>query len=366
MPPKQFCYWNASRKDREIISDCVEAGLIDTLHSYGDSVTDARGINKCISEIDANGLRFPIWSNHAQAPSNFASSRTFSIFGGDDPTSDIYHADRTIENGVRYTVRGQVTAVIGQGTWPNPMRSIGHSLKSIKTALKQSAKIASAPLFRRYRVHAGNRSFTSSKLEDGQATLEVMRANWHPLGIGRGCSGRYIHDLVQSQYLERLSKSQGAAVVYTHLADMLRTSILERIDQSIALSVLKQRLEDYKILNLTSSDLLDYLVISQNLQINSSIFGSGTQVKISTRKVPLDHRQSEASLLRSGLTLTVQSEARPIVTLNGRRPNVSLRYELMSPAKWRIRFPLQRRKLPASLRSSSVFSPGKTIERKWV
>lgn len=355
MPATQFSYWNASGGQRKILLDCMEAGLIDTLHTYGDLVVDSKSIDLCIQEMADKSMSFPIWSNHSNSPTNIDCLRKTSSSSGDDPNSALYHTDRTLEFGIRYGILGQASAILGQETRVNPFRAAEWSLPSVTTAIRQSLKIASAPALRRYRRHARNRILQRVFLKDGQSICEVMRANWHPHGIRYGCDGRRIHEVITPRFLKRLSESNGAAIVYTHLNGMFRLPVPERIQQLRMLAPLGSHLRSYGILCLTSADFLDYLNVSQNLDICAKKIGARTHVDLSTSRVPMPRRSVQATILRCGLTLTIGSNERPILTVNGRPPSERLDIDRESPSTWRVQFPLKRREIPPSIRNAPRF-----------
>ncbi len=349
MTPRQFSYWNASSDARTLLRTCNRSGLIDTLHSFGELATDRASIDACLDEIDRHSMRFPVWSNHFHAVSNFRSSPRSRRAAGDDEDSTLYHAKRTLSAGVRYAVLGQVSGILGQEVRANPLRHVERLKDGARSAALQALKVIASPISRRYRAHATNRVLNPARLMDGQPIFEVLRTNWHTRGIGYGSTGRVIHELLNAESIRRLSRSGGVAVVYSHLGQCFRLSAAERRRQSEALLEMRHALAKHRVIVMTTSDLLDHLLLTQYLDLRVSTSGQDVSVNLLTDRIPLRGECPRSAITRSGLTILVRSPSRPRLTIDGRKPDARLTCTRVGEGTWRMCMPLRRRRLPPSL-----------------
>jgi hypothetical protein len=349
MPQNEFSYWNASCESRQLLRDCNQEGLIDTLHSYGNLADDAKSISECIDEIEHHSMVFPVWSNHSYAPSNFQLRSNRVQAAGDKVGSATYHAERTLRNGVRYIVGSQVTAVLGQEIRPNPARGISSISGGRNVLFGQLAKIFCSRLMPRYRSHAGNRVLNPVQLADGQQSIEILRANWHQKGIATGCSGRVIHELLNPKFIRRLSAAGGVAMIYTHLGHCFRMRRTDLAAQVQALHLIKAELTKNLVLMMTTLDLLDYLLLVRYVNLRSSTESGCANVDVRTNAIPMRGHDVEATISRLGLTILVESKERPMLTVDGRVPSADVTYTRVRNSTWRLQFPMSRKTLPSSL-----------------
>jgi hypothetical protein len=349
MPAKAFSYWNASSDAKRLLRDCNRAGFVDSLHSYGELATGRTAIDECIVEIERSGMKFPVWSNHSDVVSNFWSAKKATTARGDDVDADAYHAKQTLRFGVRYVALGQVTSVVGQDVFPNPFRKVSAKSRVRKGAIKQLLKIAASPFSARYRAHGVNRVLSPITLKDGQPVFEILRTNWHPVGIGRGSSGVFVHEILSPQSVRELARCSGLAVIYTHLGQCFRLSKEARQRQADALRAMKKTLADQRVRVMTTSDLLDYVLLTRHIHLETDSSDSTTHVDLNTKALPSLVANPESIINRSGLTVSVKSREAPQLTIDGHPPRVAVSCERTRPGTWRMCLPMVRREMPAEL-----------------
>ena len=268
MRKNQFAYWNVGDEGREKTRELLRRGLIDTLHSFGD-IREKRDLDAALDEIIIHRMRFPIWVNHAEAPTNLSSARRPGKFHGDDTYHELYHVDRLLSLGLAYVCRGQATSVIGQEVRPGPASVLYRQkpLESAATAMIQAAKLAASPVSSRYRMHLRNRVLSLSVLADGSEALEVMRANWHWGGIGAGASLGQLGEILRVDALDTLVRRQGASVLYTHLG-LLPIICGQPHGQAAirGLCLLANFARERDILVKSTAWMLDYLALCSSLR----------------------------------------------------------------------------------------------------
>lgn len=260
MAPGEFSYWSASDRDRSLARQLMKSGHIDAIHSFGDRVDNRADVEKILDHLDANGCHLNVWIDHAVAPSNFGSD--IMQGRGDIPGDACYHADISLDYGIKFVWRGRVSSQAGQDA-PKSIGGIvnsGSLLKSSVTALKEAAKVVLADCGdEKYAMHSGNRLVRHALLRDGQQVVEFMRCNPHPYGISVGDNAEGLGDVLSERFLRALSRRKANAIVYTHLG--------KRIDPNFGFPAKTvaalERLSDYQsrgdILVTTTSRLLRYV-----------------------------------------------------------------------------------------------------------
>lgn len=258
MPPGHFSYWNTTEENRERIRALIRTGHIDVLHSYGDLATTRAHAARALDELHKHDCYLKVWVDHAQAPTNFGAD--IMRGHGDEPGHPAYHADLTLQYGIKYVWRGRVTSVIGQNQ-PFSFRHLisdllapreagrsemgdGRSeegsaiserptsnshvatsssqlLASSRTVAKECGKQLLARCGnRKYAMHGLNQILAPCSLRDGQVSLEFLRCNPHWGGVSCGDRGDQIHEVLTRRFLDRLVERQGKCILYTHLGKL--------------------------------------------------------------------------------------------------------------------------------------------------
>ena len=223
MPRSQFAYWNTDDAGRALVRALIGSGHVDCLHSYGDLATTRECAARAIEELTRHNLRLEVWIDHATAPTNFGAD--IMRGQGDVPGSPVYHADLTLQHGVRYVWRGRVTSVIGQDV-PRRVAAVfdpRHPAQSLPTVAKELVKGAAARAgSRKYSMHSANRVLQHVTLRDGQPAIEFLRMNPHWAGVSRGETADGIAEVLTDRVLGRLVASGGISILYTHLGKVAR------------------------------------------------------------------------------------------------------------------------------------------------
>jgi len=309
MPNDQFSFFNCTDKDREDIVRLIESGHIDCLHSFGDDINNRLDIEAIWKQLPPKKIK--VWIDHAQAPSNFDAEIMFGEGASQD--ADCYHADLAIENGIRFVWKGRVTSIIAQDS-PISLAgilTINHPLASMKTLLKEIAKIAMARLgSNKYAMHKQNKLTRVTNLDSGQEVVEFMRSNPSWGGVSHFETADGISQVLTPAYLEHLCKKRGNSILYTHLGKSRSGSVLPP-DAAQAFKILAEFSRQQRVLVTTTQRLLEFNQVRESLQWVVTQDKSVVSIHLKTDK--------EASLLQ-GLSWHVpfETEKAQLITSDGK------------------------------------------------
>lgn len=265
-----FSYFSGHPRDREVIGSLIRAGYIDCLHSYGDGASSRDDVLQALDAFERERCKLKVWVDHFRAPSNFGKDTTQGV--GDVVGSPIYHADVTLEHGIKFVWKGRSSSIVGQDT-PYALSTFkrifdrAHSAHTIANILRELAKATLARLGnRRFGLHRDNRLLQLSQLQDGQSVYEFKRCNSHWRGLSKGHDSEGLAYVIRRQTLNELLAAEGYMVIYTHLGVGLdRPPYLPPATQA-ALQGLAEayRAGDHYIT--TTSRLLTYYLNRRNMQ----------------------------------------------------------------------------------------------------
>lgn len=320
--PTQFSYWNTDDETRGTLRALVGSGHIDSLHSLGGQAKTRAAVARTLDEIERHELSFPVFSNHSRAPTNFRSAQSNCSGSGDEPASEVYHADRSIAAGATYVWLGQTTSVMAQGVRPKPFDVMcrNHRMASLATAARQTVKVIAGRLSRRHAMHARNEVLRETRLADGQPVLEFLRSNAHWAGIRHGESGPALGQVLRPETLQRLVRAGGVSIVYTHLgkrprngSGLLTGATVEALRRLAAFERRGQ------LLVLTTARALDYCALLRCLDYRYEDHPEGPTVRLDlVCPEPLRGRLLRC-LHAGGLTFYVR-EPKPVRVLFEDRP----------------------------------------------
>jgi len=278
-----------------IIRDFWESGHIDTLHSWGNF--DLGGFSRSLAEEALNelhkyGIKIPVWVNHGIGL-NHQKVGSYPNMFGDDSNSENYHLDLTTEAGCEYFWLGKSTHVVGQNS---------------KSTISVQSKLLIQWLMKRIRYRKvvnpiyddGNELLFPIQFRDGQKKWEFIRFinSW-----GR----EQVLDINDLQY--QLSKriqnqliyNKGYMILYTHFNENVNMMGLPSGLKS-NLEYLKRKVELGEIFLTTSSRLLKYKEINDNIKFSLQVKNKMTKIIISeVLHTPIGTKDINESQL-SGLT----------------------------------------------------------------
>lgn len=262
----EFSYFGDDESAKRVIINLIRAGYIDCLHSYGDGATNRDEILRALDVLHRNNCKLDVWGNHHGAPSNF--SRKFEyMFGecrGDDPSSNVYHADVTVDYGIRFVWVGATTRVVGQSPayLSSPVFSIFDPRYPLHSSLNIAKEIRKRALGdwgdERFIIHRLNQLTRTIQFKDGQRVHEFIRYCNHPISVSQGATSRGLSYAISKRALERLKAVQGFMIVYTHLGKNSDCQQLIAPETQAALRNLEREYRDGEIYVTTTSKLLNH------------------------------------------------------------------------------------------------------------
>jgi len=315
--PPQFSYWDTDDAGREMVQTLIRTGHIDCLHSFGELIYTRDEAKKALDELAEHDCRLKVWVDHGGAVTNFGSD--IMKGHGDEIGRPAYHADLTIDYGIKYIWCGRTTSIIGQDT---PPRSGGifnwnHPVVSGRTLLKEVTKRRLARLGnKKYAMHLTNKVLRTSVLRDGSSVYEFMRCNPHWRGIGFGDQGRYIGEVLTSDFLNRLIDRGGTCILYTHLGKIDDPNVPFNYEAVEAFHRLSEAFQGGSILVTTTRRFLGYQFAVREISFSSSWDGKHLYIAVDTRTDENSPCELPADDL-AGLTFYVPDPEATCLTVNG-------------------------------------------------
>ena len=343
MPPGQFAYWNTDDAGREMVRTLIQSGHIDCLHSYGELATTRKHAARVLDELTRYGCRLEVWVDHGTAVTNFGSD--IMQGHGDEVGHEAYHADLTLDYGMKYVWRGRVTSITGQDV-PASLGGIfqcTHPIASGRTLLKEVDK---RNLARRgdhkYAMHWPNETLRLSVLRDKSPVYEFMRCNPHWGGVDSCDQGRSIGKVLTDDMLNRFIERGGTCILYTHLGKIDDPQVPFDENSVAGFRRLAEAFRGGSILVTTTRRLLGYRRAAREIAFNSEWNDKGLHINLNTEAIENPIGELPAAEL-SGLTFYVPDSDATCMTINGRevtdlqrnapddtgRPSVSLAWPLL-------------------------------------
>lgn len=320
-----FCYFGRDERARGVIIDLIQAGYIDCLHSYGDGTTRRDEILRALDILHEADCRLEVWVNHYGARSNLGRKFGY-LFGGcwgDDPSSDAYHADVTLDYGIRFIWIGATTRVIGQ----SPAHSSAslatvfdpqYPLRSCVSLLKEIRKRTLGKWGdERFALHWRNQLTQVARLGDGQQVHEFIRYCNHPVSVSQGATSRGLSYVISRRALERLKAVQGFMIVYTHLGKNSDCQQVIAQETQDALRNLEREYQDGEIYVTTTSKLLNYYHACRYLAWSHHKTKGQVQISIDRLDDPVFGQLHPTVEQLQGLTFYVPGSSRVRVYVRG-------------------------------------------------
>ena len=306
MPPNECAYWNTDDAGRDMFRTLMRSGHIDCLHSYGGLATTRDHARRALDELARHGCRLSIWVDHGRSPTNFGPDIMHGH--GDETGHAAYHADLTVDHGIRYVCRGRATSVIGQDAPPRigGIFTARHPLRSCKTAAKELVKRALAHGgSAKYAMHAGNRALRLASLRDGRRVWEFLRSNPHWGGISCCDTASGLGEVVTDEMLDLLVARQGVCILYTHLGKVNDAQQPFPAATRQALQRLASYHRDGKVLVTTTHRLLRYLALRESMRYQAEHVGDSVVITIESMAEPIEGTRSPRLEEVQGITFEV-------------------------------------------------------------
>jgi len=308
MPNNQFAYYTTDDAGRDMVHTLIHSGHIDCLHSYGDFAPTRREAQQAIEQLDKHHCKLAVWVDHSRSASNFGPD--IMAGRGDIPGDVAYHADLTVQYGIRYVWRGRTTGITGQNA-PITAAALAHlfhpshPLASAKTLLKETAKIALGKLKRpRWQMHAANAAYRPGVLRDGQRIWEFMRCDPFWGGQSHADHADGLAAVLTTRTLDALVRRGAVCLLYTHLGKTPNPQRPFSPATCSALELLRRYRDEGRIMVTTTYRLLQYLTVRDHLQYRVERIGQTLTITLEAVNDPLFGPRSPTPDEIQGVTFT--------------------------------------------------------------
>lgn len=291
-PSGAISYFQGGSEVAQTIISSIKEGKIDVLHSYGKKTDFTRkDAIIALQELNNNNLKVDVWVDHTKSIDNLGDDVTFG--SGDHPDSIAYHADLTLDYGIKFVWLGRVTMITGQstpvniGTFANIFDS-DYPINSLVNISKEFAKNVLAVFGnKKYAMHRNNDLVRITELDDGQKIYEFKRFDNYWQGVSTGANSKGLAYAISKRTLNRLKKIGGYMIVYTHMGINTDCSQFICKDTQKALRNLAKEFEAGNIYVTTTSKLLNYYINHKYLDWSYDIKDGEISIYIYSVKDPV-------------------------------------------------------------------------------
>ena len=219
--------------------------------------------------MQRHGMKISTWVNHGN-PKNAQNIGDLPWFGGDDPASPAFHLDITKELGLRYFWQSQLTHLVGQNcVWTAKNRFKNTIQKAI--AVKNRGRQID-PFF-------SNRLVEKVQARDGSELLTFMRFI-NPWGKHAFTDIHNLPNQIGEPVLRELVRNKGCMILYTHLGSNRRRDSWMPPAARGCLENLARFNRDGKIFIATTTRLLRYLEMIENIRFTVRETAGGTEIHL--------------------------------------------------------------------------------------
>lgn len=333
-------------KYAKLIDYMVQAGYIDCLHTWG-NFSQKGGFERNMAiqaakELASKGMQVCVWTNHGTLHDfqnigypGFGDLPELVANDGTRIRSLEYHADLSVDYGIRFVWTGDLTDTVGQDRPLRMFESLfgdkGYTkshrlfLSGLKALIKRMFQ-KSIPGY----LVQNNHLIFIDRLRDGQKILKFKR-----FGSWKRNHADDLSHLISPEVLRRLKSEAGYMVLYVHLGKGNLTT-----DSKAALENLKNEFKNGMIYVTTTSKLLNYNLCNRFLKWNSQEEGGETRISIKGVADPVrgDYQPSFEEL--QGITFYTSNPEKTLLYLNRDKievihnpPDMTGRKSIMIPLK---------------------------------
>jgi hypothetical protein len=273
--------YNAALQDslatvRKTIKSFLQKGWIDCLHSYGHF--SETGFNRNLAQyflqtMQQDSLFVDVFIDHG-GPENLHSLGQRKHQLGDNPDSQVYHADITLEYGVKFLWDGQLSHSIGlSGDF------------SCENFLKTSLEAGQDWLNSNFSYQHNGEVAYPITLDDGSKVYRFVRY-LNDRGHYDTADINFLDKQLNDKVLQKLLKNRGYLLYYTHLGANSGFPYLQENTKQ-QLHKIKQLYEQKKLWVASTSKLLNYFVVHKNLNWQATIQNDQVRIEIKESSDPV-------------------------------------------------------------------------------
>jgi len=318
---------NRCTEDAPFIRNCLNAGIIDSLHTWGD-FNDRRVepelikriSEKLVNDLAAHALHIPIWINHGSKKNtqNLSSRLRSRHYCGDLPESPLYTVDNMrslgisfywLEEIVEWPLSNNASVAAAMNAWHTAINSLRNGLRVIqgKTHTRRPSELLRSLV-------------VPTVLRDGTPLFGFSRYNRDPRGRWYLPTRQTIRYALTDSFLRQLISFGGYAIYYMHLGSPAYDSgsgALFDLEDRRALELLRDYYERKQIWVHTTSSVLHYWRMVNYVKWNSTETDTRIQIDITGVDDPVDGMQEPTQESLAGLTFYCAHKKETTITLKG-------------------------------------------------
>jgi len=309
--PQLSYYKGTDSIETDFATFCRElwnSGHIDILHTYGDFDEGGfkrRFAEKSLNELTKYGIKILTWINHGNRK-NLQNLGLYDSQSGAVPYHSAYHFDLLKSYGIRYIWSGKMTHVIGQDANETLNIRVKNFLQTILANIK----------YRHYEelpFDLQNRLRIKTLLQNDSLVWDFQRFvnAWGREQI------LDINDLTKQlkpSIIKTLIANAGYLIVYTHMCEEL--SDFKQFPSKLYdhLKFISKMYQSGKLLVATTTRLLQYSEVHQNLIWRSHKENQITKIKIMPYIKVLDEKHELSENILEGLTFYCDNPEKVIIS----------------------------------------------------
>jgi len=289
-----------------------KSGHVDSLHTYGDFDEGGfrRQFAECsINELEKHGARITVWINHGNK-NNLQNLGRLEYQEGADPGSPGYHFDLLESCGIRFIWSGRMTHIIGQNAEPTCNVRLTNFAQKLLSLTKY--RNHPEPVF-----DLDNRLFAKVTLQDASEVWDFVRFV-NRFGLEHT---QDVHDLIRQTYpsiIKRLILNSGYFVLYTHLCEGISDSNVLPRKLIANFEFLSRMYHDGELLVTTTSRLLRYKEVHDNMTWRVENENGATKIRIFPSMNVLGAAQKITENMIQGVTFYCRDPDKARILLDGK------------------------------------------------
>ncbi|MBU8934396.1 MAG: hypothetical protein KOO62_10365 [candidate division Zixibacteria bacterium] len=284
----------------------IRSGHLDCLHSYGHFQENGFSRELAIQAIDlfeSESLAVDVFINHG-AEENQNNIGEASWFLGDNPSTDIYHADLTVSMGIKFLWRGHLSHCIGQD-----------GCFSIVNLAKQGYEFIQDLMYTEQSYPHDNKLVHVCELDDGQKVFEFVRYN-NPWGKYSNANEEFFAHQLGPDQVDDLVEKQGYMIFYTHLGTNPHQPYLSPSTVD-ALRYIEEKHDRGELLVATTSQLLNYYVNQKHLFWREENRHGSLHIMIDSIANEVEGSYVPSHKDLAGITFYVPEDCDVVLSVNG-------------------------------------------------
>lgn len=252
--------------------ELIKSGYIDVLHTYGDFNNGGfkrRYAELSINEMLKQNLDIKTWVNHGNKLNSQNIGNLYHFYG-DKKSSESYHMDLLRQTGIKYFWISQLTHLVGQDSNFTTINFVKNQLQKL-LAIKYYKRQVN-PFFT-------NQLMKNETLADGEKINAFMRFI-NPWGKYSYTDSENLPRQINEKVINELKNNNGYLILYTHLGNYKNMNEILPQKTCNVLRYLADENSKENIFITTTTRLLTYYQVYQNLKFRIEQVGKEIRINL--------------------------------------------------------------------------------------